>query len=455
MARQGNSPRHTSARQVSKYLARYVEAYRREHQRFVQEPPAGGGFPSLDISPYLHTRQLHGYLARDGVAIADYSWQPDDTWAISGGPALIVDMAESRTPPEILALHQPGEHVGLYRIVSQHAIPRHVWSGQLPKPTATHVIGGGDFEITVSEYPLSWRELLAILTFGATEIVDLQLPTSMGPFWTPRIVRDLGFATADRQHQRFFHYLELLPHMDTAAWDVRSIWARVHVDVLRDFATAVGRAERGREGEISFTGSGLHFVYRPADRLTALETAIREFESLLAAADTTDEAVYHEFIRTHPVMLDVYATAYSKPQLVYPAGESPLGKAYVEPDFILLYPDNTYRLVELEKPRDQVTTRSGQPRAEVTHAAFQIGEWRDYILNHYELLKAKFPHISSSMRSTIVIGRTRGGADVERRASLVRQTYKVDDVWTYDDILRRARKALSQLALLNSSSEPT
>src|SRR5947209_7497996 len=130
MAREGKFQRHISARGLCKYLVQYVEAYRREYQRFVQEPPTGGGFPPLDISPYLHTRQLHGYLARDGIAIADYSWQPDAVWAISGGPAIVVDMLESKTPPEIRALSEAakrsGKSLGMYRIVSQQAIPGHV-----------------------------------------------------------------------------------------------------------------------------------------------------------------------------------------------------------------------------------------------------------------------------------------------------------------------------------------
>jgi hypothetical protein len=411
---------HISARQLCKYLVQYVEVYRREYQRFVQEPPTGGGFPPLDISPYLHTQHLHGYLANDGIAIADYSWQPDAAWALSGGPAIIVDMVESKTPQGIQQLSeaakQSGESLGLYRIVSQHPLPARIWSGQLPKPTATQAMSGEGFQVTVSQYPIAWRELLAILTFGGIGILDLQLPTSVGaPFWNPRIIRDLGFASADSRQQRFFHYLELLRHVEHAALDVRGIWARVHVDIRRDFAAAVGRVERGFGGEMAFDSTELRFV----DRLTALERAISAFEALLAASTTTDEATYHEFLRTHPVLLDVYATAYSKPRLVYPAGEAPLGKSYVEPDFILRYPDNTYRLVELEKPRDLVTTRSGHPRAEVTHAVFQIAEWKDFILNHYEVIKSKFPRISSAMRSTVVIGRTQG-TDADRRALLVR-----------------------------------
>ena len=132
MAGEGKFQRHISARQLCKYLVQYVEAYRREYQRFVQEPPTGGGLPSLDISPNLHTRQLHGYLANDGVAIADYSWQPDGAWAIAGGPAIVVDMVESKTPPKIRALSEAakrsGESLGLYRVVSQQSIPGHVWS---------------------------------------------------------------------------------------------------------------------------------------------------------------------------------------------------------------------------------------------------------------------------------------------------------------------------------------
>jgi hypothetical protein len=41
--------------EIAQYLKRYVEAYRAEYQRFIDLPPEGGGYPPLDISPYLYS----------------------------------------------------------------------------------------------------------------------------------------------------------------------------------------------------------------------------------------------------------------------------------------------------------------------------------------------------------------------------------------------------------------
>jgi hypothetical protein len=75
----------------------------------------------------------------------------------------------------------------------------------------------------------------------------------------------------------------------------------------------------------------------------------------------------------------------SRPRFVYPEGKSPLGKAYVEPDFVIRRPGSRYTVVELERPGKLVATKRGHARAEVTQASFQIAEFKDYIVEHYDL----------------------------------------------------------------------
>jgi hypothetical protein len=109
------------------------------------------------------------------------------------------------------------------------------------------------------------------------------------------------------------------------------------------------------------------------DRLFRLADAINRFAALLAVGTDQHEAVFHAFLVEHPILLDVYGIVESKPRFVYPEGESPLGKQYVEPDFIVRYPGQRYRLIELERPAKQLATRDGHPRVGVTQAAFSLG----------------------------------------------------------------------------------
>ncbi len=142
-----------------------------------------------------------------------------------------------------------------------------------------------------------------------------------------------------------------------------------------------------------------------------------------------------------------------KPRLIYPEGQSPLGKAYVEPDFILRYPNNKYVLVELERPGHRIVTRVGHPSASVTHAAFQIAEWKDYINRFYGEIKEQFPGIAGSYTSMIVIGTgvessLSGEAQRLQYLNLLRQQFGVEEVLTYTDLLIRARRAFTRLSAL-------
>jgi len=211
-----------STEKAAVYIRHYVERYREEYKRFIKSDPVGGGYPALNISPYLNSPELYCYLTTDGAAIADYSWEPDSQWEIAGGPALLVDFPESRVPKQIIDFLKRegvwGKNIGIYRIVSKDGFDENVWCGKLPKPKNLAEQTFGDTKIIVLELDISFEELIRRLTFGAfCKILDIHLKTSHSDFWFPHIIRDLGFATADRLFKRFFHYLELSPHGGTGS----------------------------------------------------------------------------------------------------------------------------------------------------------------------------------------------------------------------------------------------
>ena len=340
--------------QIARYLASYVEAYRSEYRAFIDPAPTGGGYPPMQVSPYLYSTQLLCLVGHDGYAIVDFSKQPGYGWAIAGGPALLPDFPDSRTPAEIIALLKTegiwGKPIGLYRIVAQSGIPYDVWRGDLGRLVANTDVQVGAVQIRVEQYDIPWVSLIQRLTFGAYGLIlDVKLPEPTSPFWRPHIIRDLGFVPADRNNKRFFHYLELGPHLDEAAWDERSISTRIAVDLRRDFAHAFAMPLQTGGGTIS-SGAPNLWVERFHDRLRILGDTISRFATRLTEEAEADEAVFHRFLEENPIMLDVYGDIRSKPRFIYPPGESPLGKQYVEPDFIVRYPNNSYKLIELERP---------------------------------------------------------------------------------------------------------
>jgi hypothetical protein len=110
----------------------------------------------------------------------------------------MVDYPQTRTP-QWWVLHTidshglTGQPIGIYRIVSPSGYPEQVWRGDLSTPSKLSHAQVGNVRLTVFEHKYSWRELIQRSTFGAFELaLDLKLPSKNSPYWTPRIIRNLG-----------------------------------------------------------------------------------------------------------------------------------------------------------------------------------------------------------------------------------------------------------------------
>jgi hypothetical protein len=442
----------TLLQDVHNYLTAYIRRYRQEWARFIAPPPNGGGYPPLDISPYLRSPALRCYLTTSAVVITDESVSPPNGWEIDGGPALVVDEPVSRVPKEIATL--PRKFRGLYRIVSGGPIPSAIWNGEIPQPTAQVRTEFGDGSVLESmALSIDGPELIRRLTLGAFHLIlsGFLEGNEEGEFWRPHIIRYLGFVKADRTQRRFYNYIEYTPHLSESSWDLRSLWTRVNVDVRRDYAQAFARIDR--PGGWVERSSDQAVISAYGDRLTLLSQVIDDFSVLLESSEAGNEGVLQAFLLKHSILLDVYATAVPKPRFVYPRGAGVLGKEYVEPDFVLCYPGKRYKLVELESGIKPLATRSGTPRAEVTQATFQIAEWMQYIRNYYEGIKENFPGISDHAASMVIMGRKTPGAfgnrsQYDEHLRLMEHQFNVDEILTYDDLLERARAAYERLAAL-------
>jgi hypothetical protein len=184
------------------------------------------------------------------------------------------------------------------------------------------------------------------------------------------------------------------------------------------------------------------------DKTRRFEGLIDQLQSTLAFRGEENEIVFQEFLEAHPELLDLYGRVIPQPRFSYPAGTSPIGKSYVEPDFVISYNDGTYRIVEIERPNKRISTSRGQPRSEVTQAVFQLSEFRTFIEDHANVLQSDFPGIrASGCRYTLIIGRKEISPEspfcnFENLRAHVRGTYRADDVWVFDDLIDRARTAL-------------
>jgi hypothetical protein len=425
-----------STSDVARYLVEYVHCYRSEYERFTARPPNGPGYPKLAISPYMEG-VLDCYLAHDGTVVCLFG--PED------------DSVSYLSTPEIArstALEIPVRRGGISTTRSDLA--HEVLDGRIPPPLeASRITSDIPADIRVLRFDMNLNELLSYLTLGV-------MHSEAGPpdetyFWLPSIHRNVWF-TSFTGRERYFRYFELSHHVDRSAWDFRAALIRAHADVRRDFAFAITHPEAS--GTLSSPQLPPVIAEKLIDALSPLKEAIDGFTCLLDDHNVDVEEKFHAYLVSHPILLDVYAVAVSKPRFLYPDGALPSDKTYVEPDFILQYPGLRYKLVEIERPLLALERKDGGGRAGLSHAAFQIAEWQDFIANYPEAVKTKFPGlVSGRYTTTIVIGRRNeiGSSDytdnIRRIATLERQ-YGCDEVMTYDDLLDRCKAALTQLQSL-------
>jgi hypothetical protein len=182
------------------------------------------------------------------------------------------------------------------------------------------------------------------------------------------------------------------------------------------------------------------------NRLAVLDQIICRFEKLLNDNPQGNESLFHNFLKENPSLLDLYGIVESEPQFYYPSNEfSPTGKSRLEPDFIIRYPGNRFKLVEIEKPGKQIATKQGHPTSQFTQAAWQLGEWEHYIQNYPHLLKEKYPGIPTHRSFMLVIGRRISSEYME----LLPKKFPHDEVFTYDDLLDKAKQAHAALVALS------
>jgi hypothetical protein len=136
-------------------------------------------------------------------------------------------------------------------------------------------------------------------------------------------------------------------------------------------------------------------------------------------------------------------------------GREPPRETYVEPDFIIRYPNESYKLIEIERASHKMATQAGHPTAPVGRGSFQIAEWRDYIARHYDKMKIRYPNIAGNFSTSVVISRSTeasfaGATDINHYMAIMRQQYGFTEVITWDVLLDRAQAMVRQLSGLGA-----
>lgn len=96
------------------------------------------------------------------------------------------------------------------------------------------------------------------------------------------------------------------------------------------------------------------------------------------------EQTFHEFIENNKMLLDPFAAQiWSKPKF---------GSKLI-PDFLIRSIDNSYTVVEIEKPNMKIMTKNGNLSAEATHAKRQAIDYREWATSNQLYASKEFPEI--------------------------------------------------------------
>jgi hypothetical protein len=262
---------------IADYLESYIKEYNKAFKKFILQIPFGYGYPKIYISPFLNTNSIDCYVCKDGVIIMDTSREPSYPWYLIGNAIMIDNKVSKKSKNTDLLLKKYAK--GIYRVDSEKELDNDIWNGVLPKYINKIHKQVNKIDLNIYELNMDIFYIVVRLTFGFFLIQNFKFPEKRNDFWTPHIIRELGFFTADMKNKRFFNYAEIYPHIEKCAWDKRNIWARVFLDIKRDYSYQFySKSING--GSISF-GKPEDIEQRFYDHLTKFKNKIDEFENLL------------------------------------------------------------------------------------------------------------------------------------------------------------------------------
>lgn len=167
------------------------------------------------------------------------------------------------------------------------------------------------------------------------------------------------------------------------------------------------------------------------------DSGISEFETVISLA--TSEQEVHRHLQSHPHLIDpMVLRAWSKPRL----GER------LQPDFLLQSVDNSYLVVEIERPDDTIVTAGNEISAKTTHAIRQALEYQDWIIKNHLYARTVFPNIDYP-KALVVIG-IESALNQEQRSRLDlenRSRAGGVEIVGFDRLATRAKALLDNLLL--------
>ena len=173
--------------------------------------------------------------------------------------------------------------------------------------------------------------------------------------------------------------------------------------------------------------------------ISRLNHILEQFRSIINEKSFA-ERVIHKFIHEHPVLL--YP---EKSRLIYEFPLKENKKVKYRIDFVVELPRRRYVLVELENPKHELFTGSGDFRQIVNHAEnSQVGSWMLWIRRNLASVECDFPGIVAP-EGLVVVGRsTKLTNEQQERIRMWNDTHDIK-LKTYDELADEAENFIKHL----------
>jgi len=163
---------------------------------------------------------------------------------------------------------------------------------------------------------------------------------------------------------------------------------------------------------------------------------IEEYFDLIQG-DQLDEIEYHNYLKKNPYLIEPFhSNMWSKPSF----GEA------LQPDFLFRLMDDSYIVVEIEKPWLPILTKKGNLSWYTTHAKRQALEYREWAITNQLYAKERFPKIWRPF-ALVIIGMEKDLSDtqIERLKQENESTQGVLKIVGFDWIYNRSKATFENL----------
>lgn len=157
-----------------------------------------------------------------------------------------------------------------------------------------------------------------------------------------------------------------------------------------------------------------HLFAALAIRWSAISAPIIEQYDELLEHNSQDEKVFQQFFESFPQFLDpMVLEVWSKPNF----------HGFKIPDFVIRRTDNSYVIVEIEKPAKLLVTNNNRISAEVSEAVSQVMQYRTFLMERFSEAIKHFPHFQDP-DALVVIGLERNLNEEQKKVLLMENQHR-------------------------------